>query len=626
MICPQRFFEASLTVKEVAMTGRCRWLAMAMVLGFSVVLLGPAYLLGGEPGATGQFLGRPAPQFQLVDSEGKTHALAEWRDARLVVVAFLGTECPLAQRYAARLNELTSEYTPKGVRFVAIDSNVQDTSEKTAAFVHDYALRFPLLLDPDNRVADQFGAVRTPEVFLIDGQRIIRYRGRVDDQYGIGVQKSKPGRRDLAVALDELLAGRAVSQPELPARGCFIGRAAKPAGSAEVTYSQQIVRILQHRCVECHRKGEIAPFALTSYHAARAWSETIREVVEQGRMPPWFADPQIGHFSNDARLSEEEKQLIARWVAAGCPEGNPQDLPPPRTFVEGWKIPPPQLVLNMSAKPFPVPAQGSVPYKHFVVDPGFKEDKWVVASEARPGNRSVVHHILVFLQRPGKPVDLFRGALLAGYAPGAPGRVLQPGMGLRIPAGSKIIFQVHYTPRGVEQEDCSKLGLVFCDAKDVKQEVQSGVAGTFFFAIPPGAKQHRMTAEHRFREDCLLFNLTPHMHMRGKTFRYEVLYPDGRKETLLYVPHWDFNWQIEYNFVQPKRMPKGAVLLCTAEYDNSAENPSNPDPTQWVTFGEQTWDEMLLGWFVTATLPREAGIVQASKGDQHGHRQSGSQR
>jgi mono/diheme cytochrome c family protein len=533
------------------------------------------------------------------------------KDAKLVAVVFLGTECPLARLYAARLNQLATDYADKQVRVVGIDSNVQDTPEEIAEYVREHDVKFPVLKDPDNLVADQFHAVRTPEVFLLDGSRTVRYHGRIDGQYLPGVQKTQEQRRDLAEAIDELLAGKDVSQPQFEAVGCFIGREPKPTDS-KITYSREIARIFQNRCVECHREGEIGPFALTSYDEAVGWGETIREVVDQGRMPPWFADPKIGHFINDARLSDEEKRQIAAWVDAGCPEGDPKDLPEPRQFAEGWNIPQPDLVLKMADKPFAVPAEGVVDYKHFEVDPGFTEDKWMVACEARPGNRSVVHHILVFLRSPAGEIELLRGSLLAAYAPGSPPRMCDPGHAKRIPAGSKIIFQMHYTPNGKPQEDTSTLGLKLCDASEVKQLVESGFAINFAFAIPPGAPDTKVMSKHFFKEDRLLLGLTPHMHMRGKSFRYEAVFPDGKREVLLDVPRWDFNWQIDYILSAPKLMPKGSSLVCEAHYDNSPSSPTNPDPTKWVKFGEQTWDEMMIGWFTTATLPGQLPGAEAA--------------
>ncbi len=562
-----------------------------------------------QAAAAESLLGK-APDFELLDVAGKRHASGEWTEAKAVVVMFLGTECPLAKIYAGRVNQLAATYGPRGVRFVAIDANVQDTAEEIAAFVRDNELQFPVLVDPGNTVADRFGAVRTPEVFLIDGNRMVRYHGRVDDQYGVGVQRSEPTRRDLVEALDELLAGKDVSQAELPVAGCFIGRATKPTAS-DIIYSKHVARIFQQHCVECHRPGEIGPFPLTSYQETVGWGETIREVVSEGRMPPWFADPRHGKFFNDCRLSDEQKRQIGQWVAGGCPEGDPHDLPEPRQFVNGWNIAEPNLVLKMAQEPYHVPPEGVIDYQNFVIDPKFTEDKWIVASEARPGNRAVVHHILVFLKTPDDKDDILRGSLLAAYAPGSPPRTAHTkGLAKKIPAGSKIVMQIHYTPTGKAQDDLSSFGLVFCDAKEVTQVVESGWALNILFEIPPGAKDYKVLSQHRFADDRLLLAMTPHMHVRGKSFRYEAIYPDKRREILLDVPRWDFNWQIDYELAEPKLMPKGTVIRCEAHYDNSADNPSNPDPKRAVRFGEQTWDEMMIGWFVACTLPADTKTAQ----------------
>jgi hypothetical protein len=350
---------------------------------------------------------------------------------------------------------------------------------------------------------------------------------------------------------------------------------------------------------------------MSDYKEVAGWAETMLEVVDAGRMPPWFANPEHGKFTNDSRLSQGEKYLLRRWVEAGCPEGDPKDLPPLREFAEGWNIPEPDIVLPMASKPFRVPATGTVDYKHFVVDPGFTEDKWVVATEVRPGNRSVVHHVLVYVQTPDQSVfkDAIKGSLLGAYAPGAPGRALPAGTARRVPAGSKLVLQMHYTTNGYEQEDLSSLGLKFCDPKDVKQEIESGWATNFFLAIPPKAANHPITASFTFPDDRWLYQMTPHMHLRGKSFRYEARYPDGTKEVLLDVPEFDFNWQIDYVLDKPKFMPKGTVLFCEARYDNSAGNLANPDPNRWVTFGEQTWDEMMIGWFTAAKELRPSGVT-----------------
>ena len=551
-------------------------------------------------------IGKVISDFSLPDYRGKIHSLADCKD-KVVVVAFIGTECPLAKTYAPRLKSLAAEFEKQGVLFLGIDANQQDTLTEIGAFARVHEIAFPILKDNNNEIADRFGAVRTPEVFVLDKARKIRYWGRIDDQYGFktgaGYVKPKLNQRNLADALSEVLAGKEVSRPVVKADGCFIGRITKTAPRGEVTYSNQIARIMQNRCVECHRSGEVAPFTLGSYDEVVGWAETIREVVQEGRMPPWFADPKYGHFTNDARLSDEEKKQICAWVDNGCPQGDIKDLPKPRTFVEGWQIGEPDQIVYMADKSYTIPPEGTVEYQFFTVDPGWTTDKWIQATEARPGNRSVVHHIIVFVQPKDGGDNGGRGGI-GGYAPGMTPAVNPAGTASFVPAGSKLVFQLHYTTNGSQQEDRSMVGIRFADAKTVKRVVRGGLVGDTTFRIPPGDSNFEVKAKHLFLKDTLLLNLTPHMHLRGKDFKYEAEYPDGTREVLLDVPHYDFNWQIRYMYQEPKLMPKGTRLHCTAHFDNSADNLANPDPTKEITFGDQTWEEMMFG-FYTSIDPKQ---------------------
>ncbi|HUY91303.1 MAG TPA: redoxin domain-containing protein [Pirellulales bacterium] len=557
-------------------------------------------LSAGE--ATGP-VGRKVENFSLRDYRGKVHELTDFAENELVVAAFIGCECPLAKLYAPRLVELAEEFGPRGIAFVAIDANSQDSLAELAAYAQAHKMPFPVLKDAGNAVADQMGAVRTPEVFVLDRERTVRYWGRIDDQYVVGRQRPAPTREDLKLVLEELLAGKSPSVAETAAIGCYIGRVPKQAPHGDVTYSNQIARLLEKRCVECHRAGEIAPFPLTSYEEVVGWGETIREVVEQGRMPPWFANPEFGHFVNDARLSDAEKQLICNWLDGGSPEGDPADLPEPRKFAVGWQIPEPDQVIYIRDEPYEVPAEGVVAYQYFKVDPGFEEDRWIKAAEARPDNRGVVHHIVAFFVPPGAKLGGGQRGAMIGYAPGMPPTRFPEGVAMLVPAGSQLIFQLHYTPNGSPQKDRSSVGLIFADPAEVKQRVGGGMAPNRFFEIPPGDDNYEVASKHQFNKDVLLLNLTPHMHLRGKSFRYEAEYPDGRREVLLDIPHYDFNWQLRYQLAVPKVLPKGTTLFCTAHFDNSADNLANPDPTTAVRWGDQTWDEMMIGYFSTLPVP-----------------------
>jgi peroxiredoxin len=562
-------------------------------------------------------VGQQIKDFSLRDFRGQEHSLSDQKNAKAIVVAFLGTECPLAKLYGPRLQSLSDKYESSGVVFIGINSNSQDSITELAAYARKHDLSFPQLKDVGNQVADQFDAKRTPEVFLLDDQHVVRYCGRIDDQYGIGFIRDEPKRNDLTISLDELLAGKPVRVAETESVGCHIGRIHKPDAGSKITYSNQIARILQKRCVECHRDGDIAPFALTEYEEVAGWAEMIAEVVEQKRMPPWHANPKFGYFANERRLTNEEKDLIFAWVEAGAPKGDPVNLPKPVEYLKGWQLSQkPDVVFDMRDEPFTVPAEGIVRYKYFRVDPGFEEDKWIKAAEVLPDNRAVVHHVLVFVRPPDGRGFGASGDFLVGYVPGLRARSLPDGMAKLIPAGSELIFQMHYTPVGSEQQDMSKVGLTFAEPKDVTHLVMTTKAAKRAFAIPPYAENHRLEATSRSHTgDLLLLSMMPHAHLRGKSFRYEAVLPDGKRETLLDVPAYDFNWQTSYRLDKPKTLAAGTKIHVVAHYDNSENNPANPDPSVTVRWGDQTWHEMMIGYFDIAIPRNELTVGASNKGD-----------
>jgi len=555
-------------------------------------------------------VGRQIAAFELHDYLGAIHRLDEWAGKKALVVVFLGDQCPVAKLVGPRLVELAARYEDKGVAFVGIDSNAQDSLADIAHYAREHKITFPILKDPGNVVADLFGAVRTPDAFVLDSGRTVRYRGMIDNQHTVGSSRPAATKNYVADALDELLAGKEVSQSATEPAGCFIGRVHRAVSGSDVTYSKHIAPIFNQNCVGCHRPGQVAPFALTSYDEAAGWAETIVEVVAGGRMPPWFASPKYGHFLNDARLSDSDKELIFTWVRNGCPAGESSDLPQPAKFVDGWRIPKPDMVLKMS-EPYEIPDRGVVAYQTFELDAEFPVDRWVQAGELRPSNPSVTHHMVLFFHPPGRasvdPTETLVN-LIAGYGPGMPPSIYSPTACRRIPAGSKLLIQAHYTPNGSPQVDQSEVGLVFADPDKVQKEITVTGAINFFFNIPPGAKDYELRAVHGFDEDMLLFALTPHMHLRGKAFRFEAKYPDGRQEVLLDVPRYDFSWQNQYDLVEPKPMPAGTDIICTALFDNSADNPSNPDPTASVTFGEQTWQEMMVGTMNVSSMEQDLSL------------------
>ena len=550
------------------------------------------------------------------DENASPVSLKKLSQAKFTVVCFLGVECPLAKLYAPRLQQLAGEFSEQSIRFIGINSNRQDSLEEFANFIDDRQLTFECCKDYDNKIADQFAIKRTPEIVVLDSNLKIRYRGRVDDQYSPGVARSKPQREDLRLALQELLAGKPVTEPITLAEGCLLGRIKTPIeNGSSVTYAKEVSRILQRNCIECHREGEIGPFAMDEYEEVVGWADMILETVDNGRMPPWNADPAHGNFANARKISDPDKELLREWVDAGAPFGDKADLPEQPTFTTGWRLPrEPDLVITMRDRAFHVPADGTVEYQYFVVDPGFKEDKWISAAEVLPGNRSVVHHSIVFI-RPPDGVQ-FRGiGWLGAYVPGQKNLEYKPDRARRVPAGSKLVFQQHYTPNGSAAEDQTKIGIVFADQAEVKEELVTLVALNQQFEIKPHESDVTVEASLRsIPKRAKLLSISPHMHFRGSAFAAELksanLQPasndqqtteTANSEILLSVPEYDFNWQHTYQLQEPIALKPTDRLKIKVTFDNSESNPFNPDPTQFVTWGDQTWEEMAIGFFDVST-------------------------
>jgi thiol-disulfide isomerase/thioredoxin len=577
----------------------------------------------GEP-KTATVLGTKLADWTLPRADtGQPWSLAsDGRPAKAVVVAFLGTECPVSNAYAPVLTALSKEYAAKGVAVVGVYSNRQDDAVAVAKHAKEFSITFPVLRDEGAVLADRFTAKRTPEAFVLDGTRTVRYRGRIDDQMDKGVKRPQPQNRELADALDAVLAGREVAKAATEPPGCPIARKPKvkvaASNGSAVTYSKQVSRIIQKNCQECHRPGEAAPFKLMNCEDATAWSEAIREAVSDKRMPPWYSsDADKGKFKNDRSLSDEEKSTLLSWIDQGCPEGDTADLPTARTYPEGWTLGKPDEIFTLP-KAYHVPAvapPGGEPYQYFFVGEPFKEDKWVQSVEAHPSVRGVVHHIIVFVRPPQKkqprpgatPIeqvfadfdfrnpDGFGEMFLGGYAPGTVPFTHGPGYGKKIPKGSQLVLELHYTPNGTACDDRSEIGLVYCK-EPPKHEVRTRTVMTEKFIIPPLVADHRVDVSSTFDRPVVVLAVGPHMHLRGKSFTFDLTTPNSGHERLLSVPKYDFNWQIFYEFGQPRRLPKGSRIDCVAHYDNSTGNPNNPDPYKFVMFGLQTWEEMMVGF------------------------------
>jgi hypothetical protein len=414
----------------------------------------------------------------------------------------------------------------------------------------------------------------------------------------------------------------------MPVRSFLVSAAlAITASAASVpsatNYYKDVLPILQNRCQGCHRPGEAAPMSFLTYKETRPWAKAIREAVLVRKMPPWLADPHYGKFSNDRSMTQAEIDTLVKWADGGAAEGNPKDAPKPVEFVSGWSIGKPDVVFEMQNR-FDVPASGTIQYQYVVIPTGFTEDRWVQIAEARPGNRQIVHHIIAFVRPPGskwmqdaKPGipfvpgraqrdgrqaendDITTTELLVGFAPGMPPTSLLPGQAKLVKAGSDLVLQLHYTANGKPGSDRSRIGLIFAK-EPPKVRIYTTNASNNKFVIPAGDPAYKVESSVEVAQDIKMIDLMPHMHLRGKDFEYRAIYPTGETQVLLSVPKYDFNWQLTYYPQEPIMLPKGTRIECTAHFDNSPNNPANPDATHEVKWGDQSWQEMMIGWFDVA--------------------------
>ena len=543
----------------------------------------------------------PAGDFSLLDHQGAFHHLYGVASDRAIVLYTNGIGCNVVAANLSKLQNLRAAYEAKGVRFFLIDSNDAETRENLRQYAQRFKITMPILMDSGQLVADQLGIDRTGEALLIDAKtRRVVFRGPVDDQTDFEVQKPTAQHRYLADAMDALLAGRPIAPASPRSPGCLISKthAASPVADAE--YTTRIAPILLSRCQTCHRAGGSAPWAMTNHQTVRRWSAMIKEVLMTSRMPPWHADPQIGHFQFDRSISGDDKWALIRWIDAGAPRGTGDDpLPVAPTGVESWPLGTPDLLVEVP--PLDVPAAGVIPYIYSTVKTTLPKGVWLSDAVVQVSSTPVTHHVLVYLNA-GSPTR-FADNWVAGYTPGVIYQPARNDKGLRkesgtfMPAGSTIQFQIHLAPNGVAGQNTVRLGLYFHKTPPVYELSSPGVGDTDF-TIPPFVGEHKMAAEKRMEEDVVLFGLAPHMHYRGSYAQFTAVYPDGRREALLSVPHYQFNWQTAYYFDTPKMLPKGTVIYFTGAFDNSRDNPLNPDPSQVVTFGQKTTDEMFIGYLL----------------------------
>ncbi len=542
-------------------------------------------------------VGRWIPDLSFVTVEGKKGKLSNFKHKKALVVAFTGASCPLSKRFAPTLAAIEKEYGKKDIAFVYVDPiAIKGAKEDLRTMAREQGFQGPVILDESESLTGTFGARTTTDVFVLDSARTVLYRGPVDDQYGIGYQLNEPRRKYLREALDAHLSGMPIKSPALWAPGCELDVSSAKDPKPVWTYHNRISRILEANCVECHREGGVGPFGLEHYDEAEENAGMIRKVVSEGIMPPWFASaPPAGKHSpwaNDRSLCASDKADLLAWIKNGKPEGNPADAPLPQVRKSEWTIGKPDAIFSLPRE-IEVKATGQMPYVNLRVKTNFPEDRWIQATEVRPTAPGVVHHVLVFAGIDG--VRREQAGALAAYVPGNTFVQFPEGVAKKLPAGATLFFQMHYTPTGKATTDRTRIGLRFAKEAPAKV-VKTLPVANHRIDIPPNAPHHSEIALRSIPAGTIVRAFMPHMHLRGKAIKYELLDRDGKRETLLDVPRYDFNWQLRYELKEPRIIPPGSRIQVTGVFDNSKGNPANPDPNANVRWGDQSDEEMLIGY------------------------------
>jgi Ca2+-binding EF-hand superfamily protein/mono/diheme cytochrome c family protein len=562
------------------------------------VTSGPEMLKPGEVG-----IGRMIDDVKFRTLDGKELSLGSFKDRKGLLIVMTSATCPVSKRYLPSVAKLAAELKDQGLGLLLVNALVSEKPEDIRSQLAAAGVTAPYVHDIEKKLSLALGARTTTEVFLVDTKRTLIYRGALDDQYGINYNLDAPKHSYLRDAVAALLRGEKPFVQATAAPGCELDLpAAADAKATTVTYHRDVARILQQNCVSCHREDGIAPFALDDIDEVKDRAKVIRRVVGEGSMPPWFAavdkDADKNPWANDCSLSAKDKADLFAWIdSKDRPLGDAAEAPAKRRYPAEWSIGKPDLVVQLS-KAHDIKADGFMPYATDIVETELKEDRWVSAYEIIPSERDVVHHVIVRVHEKGSEVrkaDEGREGYWAIYVPGNGACVYPEGFARKIPAGAKVNFQIHYTPSGKAKKERLKMGLIFAKTPPT-HEIRTAPLANTKLSIPPGAARHVETYSQRVPFDMPIMGFMPHMHTRGVAFKYEVTYADGKTETLLDIPRYDFNWQLRYDYKHPKLIPQGSTMKITAVFDNSTGNKANPDPTKHVRWGAQTVDEMMIGY------------------------------
>ncbi len=551
-------------------------------------------------------IGAKVEDLQFKDIRYLNRSLRDFGEKKAYVLVFVDSGCPIVARYLPELQRLESIYRGRGVQFVAVNAGMSDNVSAMAAQAVEAGVEFPFVKDFDFRVVDAVGVERTPEVVVLDGERILRYRGRIDDRLRTGGQSAEPTRRDLALAIDEVLAGKPVTVAMTPVEGCLITKPADSSKEKPVTFAKDVAPILVKNCQACHQPNTAAPFSLLTYEQAKARGRTIAEVVSEGRMPPWFASPHDGDRIQHHSLSESDRDTIVQWVKTGMARGNDSRLPkPPEAIPDKWRIGEPDLILTTPA--FDLPKEGDIAYKYVILPNIFVEETWVQGVQILPDTPKTVHHANLAYVKIGESFN--ESNFITGVVPGGEPMTLDGGVAYRIPKGSMLALQIHFVPTGKPETARVSVGLRYARGT-VEKQLRHMLFVDTRYAIPPGAPAHPVKVVRTLDRDVIGIGLFAHMHVRGKAMTFTATTPSGKPEQLLTIANYNFEWQIPYRWEPGKKLlTKGTKIECVAIYDNSPFNPYNPDPNKRVLDGQQTYQEMMNGFFFFIDANEKLGLA-----------------
>lgn len=559
------------------------WIASVFLL-----TLFPATLAAGEKSSVP--IGAQIADLEFKDIRYLPRSLADLGDAKAIVLVF--TTLDGQQNYLAPLKEIDEQYRDRGAQIVLLYEGPDDDLKQIAAVALGVEAKFTSAKDVDGKCAAICGVTNAGQAVVLDGQRRLKYRGRIDDRWGTKGDNSDPTTHELADAIDAVLNGADPKVAETPPSGGALPTATATQPPKNINYADHIAPIMAQHCATCHHPGTEAPFSVLSFEEVDSHAEMIGEVVGEGRMPPWYAS--FGEFSNGPAMTAAEKELIRQWVAAGRPPGDLRKVPaPPAEFTakSDWTIDKPDLVIE-APKEHELPADGYVPYEYVLLKHQFKHDTWIQQCEILPDNPRVVHHCNMAYIEGG--FDWKNAKFVLGRVPGVQPMKFEQGVAFKIPKGAVLLLQIHYTTTGKPEKCRMRVGMRF--ARDVVQkEFHYLWMVNTTFAIPPGDPLHRVEATSEMPVNAQALGAFAHMHFRGRDMTFTALYPDGRREKLLEIPNYSFDWQLAYRWRTPKDFPKGTKIECVSHYDNSTFNPYNPDPTATVREGQQTFEEMLNG-------------------------------